>query len=46
MRRVLVEDEDPTRATVSMGFSNLCMKLSGFCFALAVGLIAFRLAKL
>ncbi len=46
MRSVLVGDEDPARATISMGFSNLCMKLSGIAFALAVGLIAFRLATL
>jgi hypothetical protein len=46
MRRVLVEDEDPTRSAVNMGFSNLCTKLSGFSFVVAVGLIAFRLTKL
>jgi hypothetical protein len=46
MRRVLIGDEEPSRSIVYMGFSNLCMKLSGFLFVAGVVVIAVKLASL
>jgi hypothetical protein len=46
MHRVLIGDAEPTRSVVYMGFSNLCMKLSGILFVVAVIFIAVKLAKL